>query len=239
MAIFACGILPYYLNIFRAQFANLDFEYQRDTGLWTSSESSTALSNAEYKLLQESESYITEVYGEEGYFFDVLLSMMHVGVAGMELGLYDGIYDKFLYIFFMLAVLLLNVTMLNMLIAIMGDIYDETSQRRKEIRRKAQLFKLSEYIGVITPDENDADFGFLHSPIERVRLVLGYDTREMHLDKNQGQNLYVCEMDSFMVGTEEEWEGKITFLKKHMDKLVNGRYDQMVSKIEKINDKSN
>lgn len=62
--------------------------------------------------------------------------MMHVGVAGMELGKYDGLYDKFLNVFIMAAVLFLNVTLLNMLIAIMGDIYDETSEKRKKIKRE-------------------------------------------------------------------------------------------------------
>lgn len=36
----------------------------------------------------------------------------------------------------MIAVLVLNVTMLNMLIAIMGDVYDEVSEKRKKIRRE-------------------------------------------------------------------------------------------------------
>ena len=34
-------------------------------------------------------------------------------------------------------------------------------------------------------------------------------------------------MEAFMEDDEgqEEWEGKIVFLRKHMDKLINGRYD--------------
>lgn len=141
----------------------------------------------------------------------------------------------------MVAVLVLNVTMLNMLIAIMGDIYDETSEKRKKFRRETQLEKLSEYIGMIVPSETDPDFGFLHSPLERLRLVFGYDKREIYLNRYVGQNLYVCQMDAFMVVDEgeEEWEGKIQFLKRYMEKLIISKSDMMTSKIEKLNEKIN
>lgn len=36
---------------------------------------------------------MTDIYGEDAYFLDIILSMMHVGVAGMELGAYDGKYS--------------------------------------------------------------------------------------------------------------------------------------------------
>ena len=38
---------------------------------------------------------------------------------------------------------------------------------------------------------------------------------------------------------EWEWEGKIQFLKRYMEKLIISKSDMMTSKIEKLNEKIN
>ena len=85
--------MPYYLNLARVDKPIDDFVFSKDTQLWTNDKTGDSYTMDGFETYKDSESFMTDHYGQEGYFLDVVLSVMHVGVAGMELGKYDGIYS--------------------------------------------------------------------------------------------------------------------------------------------------
>lgn len=61
--------------------------------MWNNDKTGVSYDAEEWEEYTTSKSYMTEIYTDDTYYLDVLLSMMHVGVAGMDLGLYDGVYS--------------------------------------------------------------------------------------------------------------------------------------------------
>ena len=78
---------------------------------------------------------MTDVFPEQFWLFDNYLTMFQFGIGGPDLGWNDGRYQGILAILMILVVFIGNVTMLNMLIAIMGDIFEETTENRKKYMR--------------------------------------------------------------------------------------------------------
>lgn len=61
-----------------------------------------------------------------------------------------------------------------MLIAIMSDIYEETTDKRPRSKRQTELDKMSAYVDLIVQDDKDKTFGFFFSPKMYMSLHYGW-----------------------------------------------------------------
>ena len=63
-------------------------------------------------------------------------------------------YYKLMFTLFLASSFLLHIVFLNMLIAIMSDIYDKVTEKRQLRKRETELNKISDYVKLIWAEED-------------------------------------------------------------------------------------
>lgn len=63
-------------------------------------------------------------------------------------------YYKLMFTLFIAASFILHIVFLNMLIAIMSDIFDKVTEKRQLRKRETELAKISDYVSLIEADED-------------------------------------------------------------------------------------
>ena len=61
---------------------------------------------------------------------------------------------KLMFTLFLASSFLLHIVFLNMLIAVMSDIYDKVTDKRQLRKRETELAKISDYVNLIEADED-------------------------------------------------------------------------------------
>lgn len=106
--------------------------------------------------------------------FNTFITMFELSLAAFDYSIYQGDYQMIIFILFVLSVFSLHIVFLNMLIAIMSDIYEETTDKRPRSKRQTELDKMSAYVDLIVQDDKDKTFGFLYSPRMYMNLHYGW-----------------------------------------------------------------
>jgi hypothetical protein len=90
--------------------------------------------------------------------FDAVLGQYASALAGFDSGNYANGGDKFFTIlFFMLATLFTQLTMLNMIIAFMGDTFERIAENKDIYAAKGKLKLLSEYAFLLKKSTSKKD----------------------------------------------------------------------------------
>ena len=76
---------------------------------------------------------------------------------------------ELLYLLFWVSTFFLMVVFLNMLIAIMGDTFEQATNEKEKNARMTEIAKISSYTYLIVREDNDADATFLE---EKVKSLL-------------------------------------------------------------------
>ena len=95
------------------------------------------------------------------WFVDLLINQHLLGLGDFAMDNYSGQNGVLVYVFFTLATFLTAVTALNMLIAIMGNTYDEVNDGYEEHSRQMKLSLLSDYVAHIRPKNHEITDSFL------------------------------------------------------------------------------
>ena len=93
------------------------------------------------------------------WVFDAFQNQYELGLGEFEIDSYrDSEIRKILiYSLFLLSSFLIQITFLNMLIAIMGDTFDRATEERENNSRLTKLKIMGDQIHLIIPDEDAAE----------------------------------------------------------------------------------
>ena len=122
----------------------------------------------------------------------IYVYLQSLGELGFDA--YDDSYSPSVYwVFFFISSLFLQITLLNVLIAIMGDTFDRIQEVQREAKTKKICSLLSEYASLIPQDEIASNSCI---------YIASHDNKEE------------------AEGTGSSWEGKLAALKTYLTKEV-------------------
>ena len=86
------------------------------------------------------------------------MSMYELAMGEFMLDAYHALDNQIIliYILFILSTFLIQVTFLNMLIAIMGDVFDRAIDDRENNARKTKLNIMGDYINLIQKEPSES-----------------------------------------------------------------------------------
>ena len=67
------------------------------------------------------------------------------------------VHKLLIYVLFILSSFIIQITFLNMLIAIMGDTFDRATEERENNARETKLRIMGDYVHLILKDEYEAE----------------------------------------------------------------------------------
>lgn len=120
-----------------------------------------------------------------------LTALGEFGWGDMSIEHYDSNYEVYFSILFFLATVLVQIILLNLLIAIMGDTYDRVMEIAEEAYIRELCSLIAEYYKFFPEKEFTDNFC-----IQLIRV-------------EEGES-----------GDQNNWAGKLTHLKQHMDKKL-------------------
>ena len=92
---------------------------------------------------------------------DAWINVYLLSLGEFELGSFDGPNNKYLWSIFILATFFIQITFLNMLIAIMSNTYDMVRDKQKVAMMRERIEILSEYRDILAIHKPDFQYFFI------------------------------------------------------------------------------
>jgi len=116
---------------------------------------------------------------------DIAFNMYLLALGEFEsMDNYDGVDSGFIWLIFFLATFVVQITFLNVLIAIMGDVYGEVMEKKDQARLKEKISILDDYITVIEKDTTLNSLNLIITEIAEDTDISELDLAVEKLDKS-------------------------------------------------------
>jgi len=127
-----------------------------------------------------------------GPFFEALLDQYLLGLGDFAFSeRFDGENGWALWIFFCLATFMTQITIVNMLIAVMSDTYDKVSEKKDQATLQEKIKILADYVWVVGMERNLED---------------------------RSSYIFVARPKAVAEDEEQDWQGKVTAIRSCVDR---------------------
>ena len=172
------------------------------------------------------------------WIFNAFENQYELSLGEFEVDAYrDSEMHQFLiYVLFILSTFIIQITFLNMLIAIMGDTYDRATEERDNNARATKLRIMGDYVNLILKDE-DVPEEKPEAPAATGSTVfdstspraLQQEKEEDTADKVREDLLFVVQPADDDSNENMSWEGHIATLKRATERTI-GKTESVLSK---------
>ena len=158
-----------------------------------------------------------------------------------------------LYVLFFASTFLIQIMFLNMLIAIMGDAFDQATENRENNATITKVRIMGDYIELIARDESDeeeesekpptlvteeriSNFGFDESGSRTPRATVRVNRASITAPETRKKMeiLYVVEPLVEGTGDQATWEGHLSALKRFTEKAVVKTENSLMRRVDKV-----
>ena len=189
------------------------------------------------------------------WVLDAFQNQYELSLGEYQLESYESAESRrlMLYFLFIASTFLIQIMFLNMLIAIMGDAFDQATENRENNATITKVRIMGDYIELIARDESDeeeegekpptlvteeriSNFGFdeqgSRTPRATVRVNRGSVT--VPETRKKMEILYVVEPLVEGTGDQATWEGHLSALKRFTEKTVVKTENSLMRRVDKV-----